>query len=234
MAISKSEFKKHSNPEFSLLEEEWRKFKTKWIILIIFISVLFIPFLGIIALLIDANQSYNYIKMLQNRVRVDKLMEVAELHVDQYKTQFSLYALVDMKVKDVAFLLNDFYEDAVYLSTNFHKKIQKLLTILAVKLDYISVEEMLRLLEKPTKKYHINPNITITSVYYLEQVPQKTKCMISSLFLDFDKDTIVACPNCGNFAKKDLLAEWLEENGSCRICERKISIDDCPIVKIRE
>ncbi|HUT82651.1 MAG TPA: hypothetical protein VMZ29_15760 [Candidatus Bathyarchaeia archaeon] len=235
MGISKSDIKKYSNPDFSLLDEEWCKIKTKWTIGTTFLTILCFPFglLGLIPLLIGKG-SYKHVKMLKKRKRIDKLLELAKLRMGDYKDRLSLYALVDLKVKDVVFLLNDLYEEGAYLYSNFNKHIQKLLEILAVKFDYTSVEEMLRLLEKPTQGYHIVPNIKITSVYYLDEIPLKAKCMISSLLLDFNEDTVVACPNCGNLAKKELLAEWLEENDTCRVCDRKISIADCPIVKIRE
>jgi len=235
MSISKHEFKKYSNRNFSLLDQEYRILNTKLIILVIFMTILLFPFgIMFIALNILNKRSYDYIKMLQERGRVDKLLENAKLHVADYHTRFSIYALVDMKVKDVAFLLNDKYEEGIYFFSNFGVKLQKSLEVLATKLDYNSVEKMLSSLEKPTQRYRIVPNIPIISVYYLEEEPLKAKCMISSLLLDFNEDAVVACPNCGNLAKKELLTEWLEENGTCRSCERKISMADCPIVKIRE
>jgi hypothetical protein len=196
-----------------------------------------LAFLSGFAILIPyimALRSYEYIKMLQERERVDKLIELAKSRVGDYNARFAVFALVDMKVKDAAFIINDLQEETVYLFTNFGKKLQKALDVLAAKLDYNSSEDMMRLLEKPTQRYGIVPSIPITSIYYLDDEPLKSKCMISDLLLDFREDTVVACPSCGNLAKKELLTEWLEENGSCKICKRKISMRDCPIVKVRE
>ncbi len=235
MPITKHEFKKYSDPDFSLLDQEFRILNTKLIVFLIFISIILFPFgIMFIALNILAKRSYDYVKMLQERGRVDKLLEKSKLHIAEYHTRFSIYALVDMKVKDIAFLLNDKQEEGIFIFTNFDKKIQKALEVLAAKLDFNSVEKMLSSLEKPTQRYRIVPSIPITSVYYLEDEPLKAKCMISSLLLDFDEDIVVACPNCGNLAKKELLTEWLEENGSCKSCDRIISMADCPLVKIRK
>ncbi|MBD3191396.1 MAG: hypothetical protein GF308_12170 [Candidatus Heimdallarchaeota archaeon] len=56
------------------------------------------------------------------------------------------------------------------------------------------------------------------------------RCMVSSLVIDFEEDEIVACPYCGNFAKKNLLAEWLKMKGICPICRKKLPLDLCPRV----
>ncbi|NHJ47315.1 MAG: hypothetical protein FK733_05950 [Asgard group archaeon] len=235
MSISKLEFRRYSDPDFSLLDQEWRKIKTRLIVGIILLNIfLFLSGFALLIPYIMAMRSYEYIKMLQERERVDKLIELAKIRVGDYNARFAIFALVDMKVKDAAFILNDLQEEAVYIFTNFSKKLQKALDVLAAKLDYNSAEEMLRLLEKPTQRYGIVPSIPITSVYYLDDEPIKAKCMISDLLLDFNDDNVVACPSCGNLAKRELLIEWLEENGSCKICERKISMRECPIVKVRE
>lgn len=56
------------------------------------------------------------------------------------------------------------------------------------------------------------------------------RCMVSSLVIDFGEDEIVACPYCGNFAKKNLLAEWLKLKGICPICKKKLQLALCPEV----
>lgn len=56
-----------------------------------------------------------------------------------------------MKVKDTAFLVDDLLEEAtVFMFINMRKNYQLALEVLAAKLDYISVEKMLKMLEKPT------------------------------------------------------------------------------------
>ena len=236
MTITDHDFKKYADPEFSLLEQEFRKMRNKYLFWIVILSIfLFLSGLALLIPYIMAKRSYDYITMLQKRERVDKLLQFARLRTGDYNNRFAIYALVDMKIKDIAFLLDDLLEEAnVFMLINLRKNYQLALEVLAVKLDYNSVEKMLQSLEKPTKRYHIVPSIPITSVYYLDEEPKKAKCMISSLILDFDEDIVVACPNCGNLAKKELLTEWLEENGICKACERKIAMEDCPIVKIKE
>ncbi|MHA1737858.1 MAG: hypothetical protein ACTSXA_10185 [Candidatus Heimdallarchaeota archaeon] len=236
MAITDHDFKRYSNPEFSLLDQEYRKIRNQYLFWTVVLSIcLFLSGLAILIPFIMAKQSYEYITMLKERERVDKLLEFAKLRSGEYNNRFAIYALVDMKVKDIAFLLDDLLEEAnVFMFINLRNKYQLAFEVLAAKLDYDSVGKMLQLLEKPTQRYHIVPSIPITSVYYLDDEPLKAKCMISSLLLDFDEDLVIACPNCGNLAKKELLTEWLEENGTCKACDRKISMADCPIVKIKE
>jgi len=235
MSLTKIEFKRYSNPEFSLLDQKYRKIKAIWIFWIIFTTILIFPVgLTLLILLIMAKRSYEYINMLKERERIDKLLELAKSRMGDYNYIFAIYALVDMKVKDTAFLVNDLLEEAtVFMFTNLRKKYLLSLEVLAAKLDYSSVNEMLRLMERPTQRYSIVPSIPITSVYYLDEAPLKAKCMISSLLLDFDEDTIFACPSCSNLAKKELLTEWIEENGSCKACHRIISMADCPTVVVR-
>ncbi|MHA1187078.1 MAG: hypothetical protein ACTSSK_09435 [Candidatus Heimdallarchaeota archaeon] len=236
MTISDHDFKRYSNPEFSLLEHEYRKTKNQLLFWTVIVSIcLFLSGLALLIPFIMAKRSYEYISMLKERERVDRLLEHAKLRSGEYNNRFAIYALVDMKVKDLAFLLDDLLEEAeVYMFISYRKNYQLALEVLAAKLDYDSIGKMLQLLEKPTQRYHIVPSIPITSVYYLDDEPLKAKCMVSSLLLDFDEDLVVACPNCGNLAKKELLTEWLEENGTCKACDRKISMADCPIVKIKE
>jgi len=235
MSLSKPEFKKYSNPEFSLLDQEYRKLKNTYIFWIVVTSIcLFLSGLALLIPLIMAKRSYDYINMLKERERVDKLLEFAKSRTGEYNNRFAIYVLVDMKVKDTAFLLDDLLEEAsVFMFANLRDKYQLALEVLAAKLDYNSVNDMLKLMERPTQRYRIVPSIPVTSVYYLDEAPMKAKCIISSLLLDFDEDTIVACPSCGGLAKKELLTEWIEENGSCKSCHRIISMADCPTVVVR-
>jgi len=62
----------------------------------------------------------------------------------------------------------------------------------------------------------------------------KQRCMISGLPLDPDFDTVVACPYCKNFARQDLLIQWLNEKGFCPICLERITILDCLKVQLEE
>ena len=236
MPLSKQEFKKYADPDFSLLEQEYRNMQAKWMFWIITLSICF--FLSGLALLVPyimAKRSYEYVTMLKQRERVDKLLELVRYQTGDYNSRFAIFTLVDMQVKDVAFVLDDLLEESnTYMVLNTRKNYQLALDVLAAKLDYRSVAEMLKLLERPTAYSRIVPSIPITSVYYLDEAPMKAKCIISSLILDFDEDTIVACPNCGGLARKELMIEWLEENGKCKSCHRIIAMADCPTVVVRK
>jgi hypothetical protein len=76
--------------------------------------------------------------------------------------------------------------------------------------------------------------IPVTKVYFVKEIPKGSKCIISNLIIHYGTDNILACPSCGNMAKGDLLQAWLEENNFCPICRERISIDDCPIVMVKE
>ncbi|MHA1244580.1 MAG: hypothetical protein ACTSP7_08420 [Candidatus Heimdallarchaeota archaeon] len=170
MSISDHDFKRYSNPEFSLLDQEYRKIRNQYLFWTVVLSIcLFLSGLAILIPFIMAKRSYEYITMLKERERVDKLLEFAKLRSGEYNNRFAIYALVDMKVKDIAFLLDDLLEEAnVFMFINLRNKYQLAFEVLAAKLDYDSVGKMLQLLEKPTQRYHIVPSIPITSVYYLD------------------------------------------------------------------
>ncbi len=53
------------------------------------------------------------------------------------------------------------------------------------------------------------------------------RCMVSGLNMDFEKDDVIACPECGNVAKKPMLVEWLKIKGICPMCRKSILIEDC-------
>ncbi|MHA1656987.1 MAG: hypothetical protein ACTSXO_00835 [Candidatus Heimdallarchaeota archaeon] len=81
----------------------------------------------------------------------------------------------------------------------------------------------------------LRASIPITKVYFLDKPPLKAKNMVSGLPLDFSLDEIVACPYCGNMATKEDLEKWLiqNSNSSCPVCKAYLTIEDCPIVKIK-
>jgi hypothetical protein len=75
--------------------------------------------------------------------------------------------------------------------------------------------------------------VPITKIYYIDEIPSNAKCMITSLPLDFQVDDIVVCPYCSAWAKKELLANWLLEKNKCPVCQRELTIEDCPVVEVR-
>ncbi|MBD3191625.1 MAG: hypothetical protein GF308_13340 [Candidatus Heimdallarchaeota archaeon] len=66
------------------------------------------------------------------------------------------------------------------------------------------------------------------------QAPIGSRGMVSGLLIDFEKDNVVACPYCGNIAKREMLAEWLKVKGLCPVCKNKLSIDECPELDVDE
>ncbi|MFW9922711.1 MAG: hypothetical protein ACFFDW_05395 [Candidatus Thorarchaeota archaeon] len=84
-------------------------------------------------------------------------------------------------------------------------------------------------LEKKRNKPEIKKEKKVNIVY----ISDKTiRCMVSGLPIDFEKDEIIACPNCNNVARKPMLAEWLKVKGTCPICRARIVIDLCNPVEI--
>jgi len=77
--------------------------------------------------------------------------------------------------------------------------------------------------------------IPITKVYFIDEPPLKAKNMVSGLQLDFSLEEIVACPYCGNMAAKEDLEKWLVQNSesSCPVCKASLTIEDCPLVRIK-
>ena len=63
---------------------------------------------------------------------------------------------------------------------------------------------------------------------------KQPRCMVSGLNINFNEDEVVACPECGNMAKKPLLIEWLKVKGICPICRKNIIIEDCLKAEYKE
>lgn len=66
------------------------------------------------------------------------------------------------------------------------------------------------------------------------EAPIGSRGMVSGLLIDFEKDNVVACPYCGNIAKREMLAEWLKVKGICPVCKKKLSLDECPELDLDE
>lgn len=84
--------------------------------------------------------------------------------------------------------------------------------------------------EKSPRDNHQRREISGISIVYVSDTT--CKCMVSGLPINFTNEEIVACPHCGNIAKKPMLNEWLKVKGICPICREKIVIDFCPKVLV--
>lgn len=75
MPISNLEFKRYSNPEFSFLDQEYQKLRNKYIFWTVAVSIcFFLSGLSLLIPLIMIKRSYEYINMLKERERVDKIL----------------------------------------------------------------------------------------------------------------------------------------------------------------
>ncbi|MHA1772829.1 MAG: hypothetical protein ACTSXO_01720 [Candidatus Heimdallarchaeota archaeon] len=172
-----------------------------------------------------------------------KLLELAKKYslsnstFDQGVARLATFLLIDETSLQIAMLLKD------WLSQKKPPRLRELLKafhLLAIKLGYQTANELFQSLEKDSNKSQkasvededTEIVIPITKIYFLDHLPEKAKCMISGLEIDFFADEVVACPYCSAFAKKALLATWLEENTFCPVCRRELRIADCPTVQI--
>ena len=83
------------------------------------------------------------------------------------------------------------------------------------------------------KSKDIDVIIPISKVYFIKSKEELGSCMITKTRLTMDYEIIV-CPFCKNMAKKSSMENWLKKKNACPICFSKLSIDDCPIVDIRD
>ncbi len=193
--------------------------------------------------IIDRRKFKATLELKENKL-YDKLLElsrkysVSNGYLDQEKARLATYILVDAKYENIAIVLKE------RLSQRKPYRAQEVLRafyLLAIKLGYNDHIDLYYELEESQgikRKESINQEILeivvpITKIYYLEELPQDEKCMVSGLTLDFFTDTIVVCLYCSTWAKKDLLDSWLSENDFCPVCRRELKVDDCPIVEVK-
>ena len=130
------------------------------------------------------------------------------------------------------------YRGSVYIS---YQGLNQMLYTLAKKLGYRHSNEMLAAIrgEQPKEIIikeeiidDIDLSIPITKVYFIDELPADMRSMVSGLPIDIKFDIIVACPNCGNMAERNLLEKWLKKNKKCPICKKSCVINDFPLVKV--
>ncbi|MBN1329504.1 MAG: hypothetical protein JXA54_08530 [Candidatus Heimdallarchaeota archaeon] len=158
---------------------------------------------------------------------------------EQDRIEQEIYALIDLKNIEIGKIIYDHIKGVTFITSRknpiMDQNLTNALDVLAMKLGYKHRGDLIETFEKKitSSSPSIEIGLPITKVYFIEEFPPKAKCRISNLRLDIEKDTIVICPYCRNMAKQELFSEWLKENNSCPVCRRKVSIDDCPIVKIQ-
>ncbi|NHJ85029.1 MAG: hypothetical protein FK734_06175 [Asgard group archaeon] len=194
-------------------------------------------------MLID-RKKFNTILHLKETKQMDKLLELAKKYsisfgyLDQELARLSTYALIDFRSPEIAIILADRFQ---FQQLSQVRALLPAFYLLAKKMgyqDHITLFQAITSGRKLSTEEVIVDNIDkevvipITKVYFLEEIPVYAKCMVSGLRLDFYQDIVVVCPYCSAFAKKDLLAAWLKEKNSCPVCQRELTIDDCPEVRL--
>ncbi len=179
-------------------------------------------------------------KDIKELLKLSRKYSISNGYLDQEKAKLATYILIDLKSRDIA---NELKDRILQEKTSKARRLLKPFHLLALKLGYADQIALYKNLisdnqttEKPIKeqyKFDREVVVPITKVYFLEDIPQDAKCMISGLRVDFKRETIVTCPFCNAWAKKDLLAGWLKEKEQCPVCSRKLTIDDCPVVRIQ-
>jgi len=176
-------------------------------------------------------------KQPENLVNLARRYSISSGYLDQEVARIATYLLVDQKSRDIAFILKE------RLSMRKPLKVYEILRafyLLAIKLGYKDHYELYNYLEQGSSKdQKEQPDevdneivIPITKIYYLEGIPERAKCMVSGLEINFLMDEIVVCPFCSAWAKKELLFSWLSENDFCPVCRRELLMKDCPLGQI--
>jgi len=68
-------------------------------------------------------------------------------------------------------------------------------------------------------------------VILIKKPPKRIRGMVSQLQLDFKNEKILACPSCYSLAKEIFLQKWLQIRDYCPICQEKITINECYLVR---
>jgi len=160
---------------------------------------------------------------------------------DRRKFSGTYYSLLANYPEELAKYMSDnleVYQRSVYIP---YQGLNQMLYTLAIKLGYSHSNEMLAAIrgEQPKEIIikeeiidDIDLSIPITKVYFIDKLPADMKSMVSGLPIDIKMDIIVACPNCGNMAERNLLEKWLKKNKKCPICKKSFDITDLPLVKV--
>lgn len=219
------------------LKEYWIQIKTEMIIKTIIFSLFFLP-IGIFFLIrfFKMKKSYQEITELVEEGNQKEIISIIKDKRDTFEVitvMMCIYALADMKNDSLEEIIRSFLKDMEVKSTLRVALVKKRCICL---LDHIEKSKG-REKEKNEAQEEAETIIPITKIFFIEEEKMEgEKCMITGIRIDVEGDKIVACPKCGHFAKKDLLEKWLKEKEKekCPICRNRITITDCPEVRIKE
>ncbi len=228
---------KRSLPKGRLLESYWEEVSSEFQANITgFLAVIFIAVLMPLVIIIPASITYfkskkNYQKwsILKKEGSVEEILEMIAKEkgvtdASMISKMMGVYVLADREepeaINEAKRLVHIF---DTKINSNFGRYLDE------------SNKEFLKTLSKPAKEQGRRKNrmITVTEVYFVTKTKiEKEKCMITGLPIEPITQEITVCPQCGKFAKRDLMEEWLKEKGYCPVCRTKLTIQDCPRVMI--
>lgn len=244
MIRSKIRVEDFKDIEKSLLDTKWASYRRSSLFFIIITAITGFYFLGpgIMLLVYHRMKKKAYLeaKELRDLDQEEELLQQIRHHFgtnakEAFSLEQKLYALVDLRNREAGQILYNRLKNLEFGSQKgFIRPIDLIdaLDVLSLKLGYSSRAGLIDSFDKSAVSSIDAHKIPITKVFFLDKAPKKAKCMISSLQLDFDTDIIAACPFCGNMAKHEFLLEWVEENGSCPVCRKLLTPNECPLVKI--
>jgi len=240
----------YKDAEKSLLDSRWERMRKGYITLAILTACIpiYLPAMAIILHLYKkAKEAYLTVSAARETEDIDYLVNCLDFRfrtrqMDYIRFEMALYALVDLRYEKLGRILFEKLNKMEFMpmrETQYSKIIIiDALEVYAMKTGHRSGQELIRSFEKEDKTSGDSPGefsgVEVTKVYYLDKEPKTAKCMISSLPLDFATDEILACPHCGNMANSLPLENWLSTKRQCPVCRKRLSIDDCPIVKLRD
>ncbi|MHA1212936.1 MAG: hypothetical protein ACTSSH_10790 [Candidatus Heimdallarchaeota archaeon] len=240
----------YKDAEKSLLDSRWERMRKGYITLAV-ISACIPVYWVVTGLFIylhkKGKETYLAMSSARDTEDIDYLVDFLDFRfrtrqIDYLRFEMALFALVDLRYEKLGRILYEKLNKMEFMplrETQYSKMIiLDALDVYAMKTGYSSGREIIRAFEKDDKTSGDGPGefsgVEVTKVYYLDKEPKKAKCMISSLPLDFATDEILACPHCGNMANSLPLENWLSTKRQCPVCRKRLTIDDCPIVKLRD
>ncbi|MBN1328591.1 MAG: hypothetical protein JXA54_03870 [Candidatus Heimdallarchaeota archaeon] len=181
---------------------------------------LLIPIPLFVIIYIKRSPNYHsYIKiraLLETKDEVE-LIKIVESNERNYSL-LALFALYDLQSPEFQSILARFQPSA---------SIQLYFNLLLEQIHKDKLQEEVVIDEQFPER------IPYAKVYYLDSMPDNQLCMVSKLPLDFYKDSILACPFCGNMAQRDSLLQWLENRHICPICKRQLIASDCLMIDMK-
>ena len=223
------------------LEKLWNDLRAFNLFSIIALFILFFP-LGFMPLFDYLNQRRKYleVKRLRDSYDVKTLLSIIHDNTknnDAFLLLFCFRALADLQVEEGIRILQDRIK--TFNTTNLHTTNGIFFSIHRFYKRWFSdVMDMtfspFEIVSNESSLPSFIEETLVTKKYFLDKIPTNTKCMITKIPLDFQKDIILVCPYCGNFAKKELFERWLLTKNHCPICKQVLILTDCPLVVLQD